>query len=144
MMIAALVTGCSLLAGPSPATPPRETPAVPEEPPEYVPDGSAEENLPIFTETLRDYASGESPIEGRPVVDAISEVGFDTADMQVSFDRTKTDLVADSIYVSVLIDRDCLVGQLVTEEREFAAKVMPAVGPEENICLIGETREIDW
>lgn len=139
-----LFVGCTLLEGPTPETPPRETPAAPEVAPEFVPEGSAEENLPIFTETLRQYSEGDTAIEGQPIVDAIANVGFNRDDMQVSFDRTKTDLVADHIFVSVRVDQECLIGQVVTDDRSFVTEVMPAVGPEENICLIGETRAIDW
>lgn len=115
----------------------------PAEPPKFFPDGSAEQNLPYFADVLQRYAAGEGAIEGRPVVDAVVEAGFDRAAMQVSFDRTETNLVADNIFVSVRIGADCLVGQLVTADREAYAVVAPAVGPDADVCLIGETREID-
>ncbi|PRI11881.1 hypothetical protein B4915_04875 [Leucobacter massiliensis] len=143
-----LLSGCSLiqgvLEGPTPETPSRETPPAPEAPPEFVPGGTAEQNLPYFTEVLRAYAASTQPIEGQPVVDAVADAGFDRAAMQVSFDRTQTGLVADSIYVSVRIGGDCLIGQLVSEDRSFVAQNEPAVGPNKDICLIGKTRPIDW
>ncbi|MBK0419192.1 hypothetical protein JD276_09115 [Leucobacter sp. CSA1] len=141
---APLLAGCFLLEGPTPETPPRETPAEPEVAPELVPGGSAEENLPFFTETLRAYAAGEGAIQGQPVVDAVAAAGFDRTTMQVSFDQSRTGLPADSIFVAVRIESDCLIGQLVPEDRSFTAEAMPAVGPEQNVCLIGETRPIDW
>ena len=64
--------------------------------------------------------------------------------MQVSFDRTKTDLVADSIFVSVRIGAECLLGQVTTGTREVSAVTEPAIGPNRDICLIGNTRAIDW
>lgn len=111
---------------------------------EFVPDGSAEENLPYFRKVLEDYATGDGAIRGEPVVDAVVEAGFDAAKMQVSFDRTETNLVADNIFVSVLVGEDCLVGQLTTGDRSAFAAVEPAVGPDQDVCLIGETRPIDW
>lgn len=116
----------------------------PAEPPKFYPDGTAEQNLPYFTQTLDDFAAGEDPVEGVPVVDAVAAAGFDKAAMQVSFDRTQTNLVADSIFVSVRIGTDCLLGQVVTSDRSVTAVTEPAVGPSEDICLIGKTRPIDW
>jgi hypothetical protein len=123
---------------------PTPGPEEPEEPAEFYPDGTADENLPYFRQTLDRFAAGDEPIEGRPVVDAVAGAGFDRAAMQVSFDRTQTDLVADNIFVSVRIGEDCLIGQILTADRTPYAVVEPAVGPEQNICLIGNTRPIDW
>ena len=107
-------------------------------------DGSAEENLPYFTETIRQFAAGEEPIQGRPIVDALTQAGFDRDSMQVTFDESKTGLIADHIYASVLVQQDCLIAQVVSEDRSFTVDAAPAVGPEEDICIIGETRPIDW
>ena len=138
------LASCALLTGPVPETPEREIPAVPESTPELIPDGTAAENLPYFTEVIRGYAAGEAPIEGEPVVNAVADAGFERTQMQVSFDRSETNLVADNIFVSVRIGTDCLIGQLVVEGREFVSRVEPALGPDRSICLLGETRIIDW
>ncbi|UBH06340.1 hypothetical protein K8P10_001851 [Leucobacter sp. Psy1] len=138
------LTGCFLLEGPSPRTPERTAPPEPETAPQFVPDGSAEENLPYFTEVLRQYSAGDGPVEGRPIVDAVAEAGFDKAAMSVSFDESKTGYAADSIFVSVRIGADCLLGQVAAEGRGFAAEAEPAIGPDHDVCLIGETRPIDW
>lgn len=116
----------------------------PEVRPELVPGGSAEQNLPFFSEVLRQFAVGTEPVEGQPIVDAVAASGFDRAAMQVSFDRSKTNLVADSILVSVLIGADCLIGQVQTADRSFVATVQPALTENQNVCLIGNTRPIDW
>jgi len=144
-----LLSGCSLL-GDSSGTPdpvrssdPAASPQ-PTEKPVLHPDGSAEENHPFFAATLRDYAAGDGPIEGRPLVDAIAEAGFAKKAMQVSFDRTKTNLVADNIFVSVRIGKECLIGQVLTGDRQVFTEVAPAVGAGAKLCLIGETRPIDW
>ncbi|GAA1321333.1 DUF6993 domain-containing protein [Leucobacter albus] len=144
VLLAAGLASCSLLEGPTPATPERPTPAPPAEPAVFVPGGTAEENLPFFTQVLTDYAAGEQPVQGQPLVDAVAAGGFDKADMQVSFDQSKTNLVADSIYVAVRSGETCLIGQIATDSREVAAEAVAAVGPERNVCMIGETRPIDW
>lgn len=143
-LAAGLLSGCALLEGPAPDAPVRPALEAPAEPVALVPDGSAEENLPFFQQTLVGFAGSDAPIEGQPVVDALTAAGFDRAAMQVSYDRTKTNLVADSIFVSVRIAESCLVGQLVTGDRSLIAEVLPALGPDKNVCIIGGTRPIDW
>lgn len=143
-LLAVGLSSCALVEGPTPVTPTRTPPPVPDTPPALVPDGSAADNLPFFTEVVSEYAKGGQPIEGRPIVDALTAAGFDRGAMQVSFDRTKTNLVADSIYVSVRVEDECLLGQFVTESREIAVATAPTVGPDRNLCLIGNTRPIDW
>lgn len=130
-------------------TPPTDTQqqpttSTPPPPPEYVPDGTAADNLPYFEHLLTEYAESEgAALEGRPIVDVVIAGGFARDDMQVSFDHSKTNLPADSIYVSVRISDSCLLGQVVNDFSVHAI-VQPAVGPEDNLCLIGETRPIDW
>jgi len=116
----------------------------PAAPPEFFPEGTAEDNLPYFHESLRQFGVGTEPVQGVPVVDALVTAGFDKTKMQVSFDESKTSLVADNIFVSVLIGQDCLIGQVVVADRSFVTEAAPAVGPEKNLCLIGTTRPIDW
>ena len=139
---AVLLNGCALLEGPTPQTPERSETPRPEVAPEFVPDGSAADNLPYFTEVLRKFSKGTSPVQGAPVVQAVAEAGFDKSMMQVSFDESKTNLPADNIFVSVRIGADCLVGQVVAADRTFVAKNMPAVGPNKDICIIGKTAPI--
>ncbi|KAM9862698.1 hypothetical protein ACI1US_01422 [Leucobacter sp. BZR 635] len=138
------LSSCSLIEGPTPVTPERPQVEVPAEPAQFIPGGSAEENLPFFTQLLSEYSAGDQPIQGQPIVDAVAAGGFDKAAMQVSFDHSQTNLVADSIYVAVRSDETCLIGQLVTEDREVATQAVAAVGPDRNVCLIGNTRPIDW
>lgn len=143
-LTAPLLAGCAILEGPTPETPKRTSQPAPEVAPEFVPGGSAEENLPYFTELIRGYAASESPITGQPVAQAVIDGGFDPTMIQFSFDETKTGLVADNIFVSVRVGAECLIGQLVTADRGFVTAVEPAVGPAGDICLIGTTRAVDW
>lgn len=139
-----LLGGCAILEGPTPTTPEREAPAAPEVAPELVPGGTAADNLPYFTEVIRAFAEGDQPVQGQPVAQAVIDAGFDRATMQVSFDQSKTGLPADNIFVSVQIGSECLIGQVVAEDRTFVAENEPAIGPEGLTCLIGETRPLDW
>lgn len=143
-----LLAGCSVaetvIGGPSPETPKREEVKTPKVAPTFVPDGTAEQNLPFFTEVIRKYTAGDQPITGKPVAQAVIDAGFDPAMMQFSFDESKTGLTADNIFVSVRVGADCLIGQLVTGDRSFVAKNEPAIGPKGDICLIGITRSVDW
>ena len=118
--------------------------SVSDAPAQLVPGGGAEANLPFFSEVLRQFAAGPGAVEGQPIVDALIAAGFDRAAMQVSFDRSKTELVADSILVSVLFEGECLIGQVVTADRSFVTTVAPALTESQNLCLIGNTRPIDW
>lgn len=137
------VPGCFLIEGPTPDAPARETLAPPPDP-EFFPEGSAEDNWPYFGSVLTKFSDGEAEVNGENIVNALVDAGFEVGAMQVSFDTTETALVSDNIFVSVLIGDQCLVGQVVTADREVIAEVMPAVGPQTDICLIGETRVIDW
>lgn len=116
----------------------------PVAPPEFHADGTAADNLPYFYESLRQFGLGEAPVQGVPVVDHLVAEGFDKTKMQVSFDESKTNLVADNIFVSVLFGQDCLIGQIVVADRSFVAEEAPAVGPDKTMCLMGTTRTIDW
>lgn len=147
-LLAGSLSACAPEPGPAASTPgpssANEQSAEPVEQPVFHPKGTAEENLPIFTATLAEYAKGSGAVEGRPIVDAVAGAGFKKKRMQVSLDRTKTNLVADSIFVSVRIGKDCLIGQVLTEKRRVYTEVAPAVGPGGKLCLIGKTRPIDW
>lgn len=140
---ALLLSACAVVQGPPPP-PSKPEPPKPDITPHLLVDGSAEENLEYFTEVIRSYSEGDGPIKSHPIVDAIAEAGFNKSDMQVSFDHSKTGYDADSIFVSVKWGSDCLLGQLVFEDRSFAVDLAPAVGPDSNICLLGNTQPITW
>lgn len=147
-MLALGLSSCVLLEGPTPETPDRTAQASPGStgnPAETdAPEGSAQARLADFTGALDAFANGTASVAGESMVNALIDAGFDRQAMQVSFDTTQTNLVADSIFVSVRIDESCLLGQVVTETRELATSIAPAIGPDKNICLIGKTRQIDW
>jgi hypothetical protein len=146
LLVAATIglTGC--VSAPEPIERPTkdENFQKPETAPKFFPDGTAAENLAYFHESLRQFGLGAEPVQGEPVVNTLAAAGFDKKKMQVSFDESKTNLVADNIFVSVVFGQDCLIGQIVVADRSFFAETAPAVGPDKNLCLIGATRPIDW
>lgn len=139
-----IFTGCATTPAPIDRPAKEENFQEPEAPPEYFPEGTAAENLPYFQEVLRQYAIGEAPVQGAPIVDHLTAAGFVKTNMEVSFDESKTNLVADSIFVSVLFGQECLIGQMVVSDRTFVTEVVPGLGPEKIVCLLGTTRPIDW
>lgn len=143
-----LLAGCSVaesvVGGPAPELPKRVEPTVPKVAPKFVPDGTAAQNLPFFTEVIRNYTAGDTSITGRPVAQAVIDAGFDSSMVKFSFDQTKTGLKADNIFISVRIGAECLIGQIVAGDRSFVAKNESAIGPNGDICLIGITRSVDW
>lgn len=112
--------------------------------PVFYPEGTATENLPYFAYSLTLFTESDAEIGGQAIVDFLVNEGFAKDAMQVSFDRTKTDLQADAIFVSVRVGEECLLGQVTTKGRNVSSTVQPAIGPDNTLCLIGNTRPIDW
>ncbi|GGH39090.1 DUF6993 domain-containing protein [Microbacterium album] len=148
--VLALVTvlaGCVPEPAPTPtAEPPASAPdpAPTHEPPvALVPDGTATDNLPIFTEVTERVWASEHRAEGRAYIDALVEAGFDKADMQVTEDTSTVGNPAESMQFSVLWKGECLVGQVGPDIGEAVTRVLGAL---ENgtLCLLGNTRPIDW
>ncbi len=152
VVASAALSGCSaigIVTGKAPAAQRSAMPSpqsteqnAPE--PTYNPDGSAAENLPYFNKTNQAFAAGAQEINGKNVVDALAAAGFDKQAMQVSFDKTATGLNAENIFVSVLIDQSCLMGQFVRADRSYTGIETRALGPNFTICNPSTTRTIDW
>lgn len=150
-MIAALaLAGCSTGDGhdrPSasssaPATEaPTEVPTAPSGP-ALLPDGSAEENLPFFTEIVTSVWSTPENAQGRAYVDALAAAGFDRTAMQVTLDQSTVGNPAESIQFSVLWGDECLIGQVGPATGTPVTTTAAAL--EGGLCLIGKTRPIDW
>lgn len=138
------LAGCSvLLSGPTPERTERPVVVVPEAPAELVPEGTAEENEAIFLQVLQEASLHEGAFTSQGLAQYFLDAGFERESLQVSQDRTRTDLEPESMFISARFDDMCLVGQIVTADRSFVAEVLPAVGPDKNLCLIGQTQSID-
>ena len=107
----------------------------------FLRDGDAQDNKVIFDQLLSGVATIDQQHPGRAMVDALVSAGFRKKSIQVTEDLTKTNIPADSVIVSVRIDRSCLIGQR-TIDREYFSSIESAL--KTGGCLIGTTRIIDW
>nr|WP_241965187.1 hypothetical protein [Microbacterium telephonicum] len=141
----AALAGCTGAAPVEPSTAPPIPTASPSPTPTgpvLLPDGSAEDNLPLFTEIMNQVWATDARVQGRAYVDALVAAGFPKADMEVTNDQTSVGNPADAVQFSVAWAGECLVGQVGPSTPAPTAVVMPALP--EGDCLIGVTRTIDW
>lgn len=109
----------------------------------FLPEGTADENLPIFEATAQTVWESQQRGEGRAYIDALIAVGFDRDAMQVTNDLSTVGQAAESLQFSVRWgEGECLIGQVGPSTGELVAQVMPQLA--EGRCLIGATRPIDW
>ena len=107
----------------------------------FLRDGDAQDNKVIFDQILSGVATIDQQHPGRAMVDALVSAGFRKNSIQVTEDLTKTKIPADSVIVSVRINRSCLIGQR-TKAGEYFSSIEGAL--KTGGCLIGTTRIIDW
>lgn len=102
------------------------------------PDGSAEDNLPLFAGVVAQVWAGSSRASGSAYIDALAAAGFARTDMQVTADESTVGNPAESIQFSVRWGKDrCLVGQVGPSTGDPVTAVLPQV--EGGRCLIGRT-----
>lgn len=147
LVLAILVAaGCTPVDEPAPSSPPPTTPAETVAPtptgPQLIPDGLAEDNLPLFTTVMQQVAATPENAAGRAYIDALVAAGFDRGAMQVTADRTTVDNPVDSLQFSVQWGQECLVGQVGPSTPAPTALVLPELPS--GGCLVGKTRPIDW
>lgn len=143
MFVAVIVSACAPEPSPTPTPEPvASTPAPTPAGPALVPEGSAADNLPYFSEVVRAVWAGAEKFAGRAYVDALTAAGFDKTAMQVTPDKTTVGNDAESIQFSVRWGEECLIGQVGPATGEPVSVVMP--GLQSGGCLVGNTRPIDW
>ena len=108
-----------------------------------MPDGTAADNLAIFTEIVQQVWASPDQVAGRAYIDALVATGFDKSAMQVTPDQTTVGNPAETIQFSVRIGEECLLGQVGPATGEPVTAVADAVLGG-TACLIGNTRPIDW
>lgn len=119
------------------------SPSATPEGPVLVPDGTAEDNLPIFSAVTAQVWATDQRGAGRAYIDALVAAGFDRAAMQVTQDVSTVGNAAESMQFSVAWgDSECLIGQVGPSTGEPVTAVMPQL--DGGRCLIGTTRAIDW
>jgi len=155
-MIGAIAIGTSLvLSGctapepvaspqPSASSPAPSASRSPSEPagPLLVPDGTAEDNLPLFASVTTAVSATPEIFAGRAYIDALVAAGFDKSAMQLTPDQSTVGNPAESIQFSVRWNEQCLIGQVGPSTGAPVAVVVPVLA--EGTCLVGETRPIDW
>ena len=127
--------------GPAATVKPGSTPTV-DAGPTLAPDGTADDNLPLFAAVTAAVWGSDDKVSGRAYVDALTAAGFDKAAMQVTRDTSTVGNPAESIQFSVRWGQECLVGQVGPATGDPVVVVMP--GLPGGTCLVGETRPIDW
>ena len=120
---------------------PSATPTAPPEP-TLIPEGTAEDNLPLFRSVTAAVWGTDARVTGRAYVDALTAAGFDKAAMQVTQDLSTVGNPAESIQFSVLWNDQCLIGQVGPATGDPVTVVVPVLA--EGACLVGQTRPIDW
>lgn len=106
------------------------------------PDGTALDNLDVFTAITERVWDSEARASGRAYVDALTEAGFERDAMQVTEDASTVGNAAESLQFSVRWGDDCLIGQVGPATGDPVTGVFD--GLPEGRCLIGHTRPIDW
>ena len=145
-LTAVIVTGCFTEpdsgGSDSPTAPNTPTPSASTAEVALVPGGTAEDNLPLFDKITRTVWAGPDQVAGRAYIDALVAAGFDKSAMQVTPDRSTVDNPAESILFSVKWGEQCLIGQVGPATGEPATAVADVTT--DGLCLIGNTRPIDW
>lgn len=120
---------------------PSATPTTSAEP-TLVPDGTADDNLPLFSSVTAAVWATDARVTGRAYIDALTAAGFDRAAMQVTQDQSTVGNPAESIQFSVRWNDQCLIGQVGPATGDPVTVVVPVLA--EGTCLVGQTRPIDW
>ncbi|GAA1736579.1 DUF6993 domain-containing protein [Microcella frigidaquae] len=146
-LAAALVLG--LVAGCAPAAPlptPTITPSVTATPtptatpdPELVEGGTAGQNRPYFVFVLTRLVEENPSPSSKRLLRTLVEAGFDREAIEITQDRTRIDAPADSILIGVLIDGQCLLGQVI--DGEVVTELAEVLGT--GRCLVGRTASLD-
>lgn len=138
------LAGCSFAEPePTPTATPTTDPTETAPPaPVLNPELSASENLAFFDSVNLAVVAADPNAGGRAFIDALVAGGFDKAAMQVTADRTTIDEPADSVQFAVAFNGECLVGQYGPKSGGYHGAVRPMLGT--GVCLVGQTRPIDW
>lgn len=158
LLLSLVLAGCTNAATPPPSPPSTSESSTPSAPPSTTepptptatippvptldPAGSASDNLPFFTSVIDAVWAGPDNVSGRAYIDALTAAGFDKAAMQVTSDTSTVGNPAESIQFSVRWKDDCLIGEVGPSIGSAVAVVLPGLA--DGLCLLGETRPIDW
>lgn len=138
-----VMTGCAtsngILPGPDTAPTSSATPSnTPIDPPAYVSEGTAEQNLAVFEWAGSTAAEKQGTTTGDQLIDSLVRAGFARNLLEVTPDVTAAGFEADSIFVSARFGEQCLVGQ--ARGPRFTAIVTPALSNKK--CLVGGSNRL--
>lgn len=139
-----VLTACTPAPSPATTLTPTAAPAEPEPTEEAIafhPEGTAEENLPIFAAVTAEVWAASGSSSGSAYIDALTAAGFDKSAMQVTQDLTTVGRPVESMQFSVRWDTQCLVGQVGPSTGNPVTMVMDQLA--EGRCLVGTTRPIE-
>lgn len=140
--VVVLLSGCTAAPRPTTSTPAPQITVAPSSAPTLHPDGSAAENLPVFTAVVDQVWAGPSKATAAAYVDALTTAGFTRADMQMTADTSTVGNPAESIQFSVRWGQtDCLVGQVGPSTGNPVTTVLPQLAG--GRCLIGTTPNVN-
>lgn len=104
-----------------------------------VPGGSATDNRPYFDTVMLGLLARSTQPTSLEIVDTLVSAGFPRESLAVTADTTRVGDPADSILVAVLIEGDCLLGQVAGGS--FRSEEAPVLGT--GACLVGRTLSLD-
>lgn len=147
LLAASVLAGCA--HAPSPMPVPTYAPTatatlapgeevLPDGTPVFRPGGTALQNQRVFDDAIEQYRAANGVGTADALVATLVGVGFDQAAMEVTPEYTAIGLAADSIVVAVLIQGECLVGQVFADHT--VGVIAPVLGM--GRCLVGETHPI--
>lgn len=143
-LLALVLTGC---VGPEPMPVPTPSASatlspgaqeLPDQIPELRPDGTATQNELYFTWVLQQYRAGNGVGTADALAATMINAGFPASALEVTPEYTAIGLAADSIVISVLVQGECLVGQVFADHEVAMIAPVLATGR----CLVGETHPI--
>lgn len=142
-LTALVLTGCIEEPTPTPTPTSSASPSAtvaPPADPELDLEGTAADNLDYFDFVNRRLIDAGGTLDGRAFVDNLVAAGFPKTDLEVTRDRTAINLAADNIQFSARINGGCLIGQYGNVGYASTTAPLLATG----LCLVGDTRPIDW
>ena len=139
------LAGC----GPAPAPMPVPDPSpsasltagaqeLPDQVPDYRPEGTATQNELYFTWVLQQYRAVYGIGTADALVATVVGAGFPIGALEVTPEFTAIGLAADSVVISVNVQGECLIGQIFADHEVTMIAPVLATGR----CLVGETHPI--
>lgn len=138
------LTGCTL-EEPQPLPAPSASASTPAPSPTPVADpvliqgGTAGQNRAYLEFVIANVVQTTPQPSSLAIVDALAAAGFDRAAIQVTADTTRVGDPADSILFSVLIDDQCVLGQVA--QARLTTELADVLGSGQ--CLVGRTLSLD-